>query len=71
MPAGWAVGRDVEGPGVDAPGPKGYGSNTIYRQIRRFAMSTPRAMDSAGCGDRVSVTGDHLSFDGNLRCPPG
>jgi hypothetical protein len=56
-----------EGPGaVEAPGPKGYGTKyTIYRQERRIVVSTPALYKGFGCEDRISVTGDHLSFDGN------
>jgi hypothetical protein len=56
-----------EGPGtMEAPGPKGYGTNyTIYRHQRRIVISTPAPYRGFGCEDRISVTGDHLSFDGN------
>ena len=39
--------------------------NTIYRQVRRVVVSAPAAIGGVGCEDRISVTGDHLSFDGN------
>jgi hypothetical protein len=60
-----------EGPGAPAPGPGVYGSkNTIYRQVRRVVVSTPTAISGVGCEDRVSVTEDHLSFDGNCGVRP-
>src|SRR5690242_3910367 len=46
-------------------GPGFTGKNTIYRQVRRVVVSTPAAVGDIGCEDRMSVTGDHLSFDGN------
>src|SRR5690349_11543708 len=44
--------------------------NTIYRQVRRVVVSAPTADDGFGCEDRISVTGDHLSFDGNCGVHP-
>ena len=47
-------------------GPRAYGTRyTISRQERRFVVSTPALNQGLGCEDRISVTGDHLSFDGN------
>src|SRR3954454_8286028 len=45
--------------------------NTIYRRNRRFVVSAPAVDDGIGCEDRVSVTGDHLSFDGDCGVRPG
>jgi hypothetical protein len=51
---------------MEAPGPKGYGTNyTSYRHQRRIVISTPAPYRGFGCEDRISVTGDHLSLDGN------
>jgi hypothetical protein len=44
--------------------------NTIYRQERRLVVSAPAVNNGAGCEDRVSVTGDHLSFDGDCGVRP-
>jgi hypothetical protein len=55
-----------EGPGtVEAPGPKGYGTDTPSTD-RYVGLSCPHQphMGGFGCEDRISVTGDHLSFDG-------
>jgi len=37
---------------------------------RRLVVSTPAANNSVGCEDRVNVTGDHLSFDGDCGVRP-
>jgi hypothetical protein len=44
--------------------------NTIYRQKRRLVVSAPAVRDGTWCEDRVSVTGDHLSFDGDCGVRP-
>lgn len=52
-------------------GARGYRvCNTIYRQERRLVVSAPTVDDGVGCEDRVSVTGDHLSFDGYCGVRP-
>ena len=58
------------GPRRRSAGAQGYGLNTIYRRMRRLVMSAPAARDGLGCEDRVSVTGDHLSFDGTCGVRP-
>src|SRR3954462_4554218 len=59
--AGWASASPCRGPRRSAPGPKGYGSYTIYRHERRLVVSASNATDSAEGEDRIIVTGDHLS----------
>ena len=44
--------------------------NTIYRRERRLVVSAPAVNNGVRCEDRVSVTGDHLSFDGNYGVRP-
>jgi hypothetical protein len=57
-------------PALESAGAQGLRvRNTIYRQERRVVVSTPARYSGVGCEDRISVTGDHLSFDGQLRCP--
>ena len=61
-----------EGPGARSAGAQGLRvRNTIYRQVRRVVVSAPAAKDCAGCEDRISVTEDHLSFDGNCGVRAG
>jgi hypothetical protein len=50
---------------AQAPGPRVYELDTICRQARRIVLSAPAAVRGIGCEDRISVTEDHLSFDGN------
>jgi len=50
--------RKRRGPGIVGQ------KNTIYRHVRRLLVSTPAVIGGVGCEDRISVTGDHLSFDG-------
>src|SRR5436190_7010329 len=59
------------GPRRIRAGAQGYRvCNTIYRRKRRLAMCAPAVDDGVGCEDRVSVTGDHLSFDGDYGVRP-
>ena len=44
--------------------------NTIYRRQRRLVVFAPAVDDGVECEDRVNVTGDHLSFDGNCGVRP-
>src|SRR5882757_3838301 len=71
MSSGWAMYHlHHEGPGAESAGAQGLRvRNTIYRQERRLVVSAPALAEGFGCEDRISVTGDHLSFDGKLRCP--
>src|SRR4051794_39962397 len=58
-----APARERRGPGLRV-------KNTIYRQLRRLVVSAPAAVGGVGCEDRISVTGDHLSFDGDCGDRP-
>src|SRR5215204_1189507 len=52
-----APARERRGPGL-------WGVNTIYRHSSGY-LSAPAVRDGMGREDRIFVTGDHLSFDGN------
>jgi hypothetical protein len=54
-----------EGPGACRAGAQGYGLNTPSTD-RFVGFSVPHraTMGGNGCEDRISVTGDHLTFEG-------
>src|SRR4051812_44827922 len=70
MSSGWAMAPPCRGPRRSAPGPKGYGSYTIYRHERRVLVSASDATDSGR--SRGSQNRDRRPplVRWALRCPP-
>src|SRR4051812_32766159 len=66
-PASWPMSPPCRGPPARQRRGPGVGvRNTIYRRERRLVVSAPATGDGGRYEDRVCVTGDHLTFDGNL-----
>src|SRR3954468_22041735 len=66
MSSGWAIHTSVhdEGPGASSAGAQGYGLNTPSAdRFVGFSFPHRAATGGRGCEDRISVTGDHLTFD--------
>lgn len=57
-------------PAREAPGPGVTGQKHHRPTDCRFVVSAPAALGGPRCEDRISVTGDHLSFDGNCGVRP-
>src|SRR3989337_2874173 len=67
MSSGWAMRylSMTRAPAREAPGPGGTGQKHHLPTVCRVVVSAPAAVGGWGCEDRISVTGDHLSFDGD------
>ena len=59
-----------EGPGAEAPGPRVTGLKHHLPTGSSGCRIRTGRRDGIGCEDRISVTGDHLSFDGNCGVRP-